>query len=58
MSIKITGEQMQDLNLHPADFHGEDWNYSQDFRFDPISRVDNAVKVQLIVGKSCRKRKS
>lgn len=26
--IKITDQQMQDLNLHPADFHGQDWNYS------------------------------
>lgn len=26
--IKIIDQQMQDLNLHPADFHGQDWNYS------------------------------
>jgi hypothetical protein len=26
--IKVTDEQMKDLNLHPADFHGEDWNYT------------------------------
>jgi hypothetical protein len=26
--IKVTDQQMQELNLHPADFHGRDWNYS------------------------------
>jgi|SRR5215471_2600381 len=25
--LKVTEEQMRTLNLHPADFHGEDWNY-------------------------------
>jgi Rhodopirellula transposase DDE domain len=25
--LKVTAEQMRTLNLHPADFHGEDWNY-------------------------------
>lgn len=25
--IKITDQQMKGLNLHPAAFHGEDWNY-------------------------------
>ena len=25
--LKITDQQMKDLNLHPADFHGKDWNY-------------------------------
>jgi hypothetical protein len=26
--IKVTDQQMQELNLHPAAFHGQDWNYS------------------------------
>jgi Rhodopirellula transposase DDE domain len=26
--IKVTDQRMQELNLHPADFHGQDWNYS------------------------------
>jgi hypothetical protein len=26
--LKVTDQQMQELNLHPADFHGQDWNYS------------------------------
>lgn len=26
--IKVTDQQMQTLSLHPADFHGQDWNYS------------------------------
>lgn len=26
--LKITDEQMRTLNLFPADFHGEDWNYT------------------------------
>jgi transposase len=26
--IKVTDQQMQELNLRPADFHGQDWNYS------------------------------
>jgi transposase len=26
--INVTDDQMQELNLHPADFHGEDWNYT------------------------------
>ena len=26
--IKVTDQQMQALSLHPADFHGQDWNYS------------------------------
>jgi len=26
--IKVSDEQMKDLNVHPADFHGEDWNYT------------------------------
>jgi hypothetical protein len=26
--LKITDQQMKNLNLHPADFHGEDWNYN------------------------------
>ena len=26
--IKVTDQQMQALCLHPADFHGQDWNYS------------------------------
>lgn len=25
--LKVTEEQMRTLNLHPADFHGKDWNY-------------------------------
>ena len=25
--IKITDQQMQEVNLYPAQFHGEDWNY-------------------------------
>jgi hypothetical protein len=25
---KITNEEIAQLNLHPADFHGEDWNYT------------------------------
>jgi len=25
--LKITDQQMKNLNLHPADFHGKDWNY-------------------------------
>jgi hypothetical protein len=25
---KVTPEQMRALNLSPADFHGNDWNYS------------------------------
>lgn len=25
--LKVSDEQMRTLNLHPADFHGEDWNY-------------------------------
>ncbi len=25
--LKITDQQMKELNLHPADFHGKDWNY-------------------------------
>jgi hypothetical protein len=25
--LKVSVEQMRTLNLHPADFHGEDWNY-------------------------------
>jgi hypothetical protein len=24
----ITDEQMQSLNLQPANFHGHDWNYT------------------------------
>ena len=26
--IKVTDEQMNQLNIKPADFHGKDWNYS------------------------------
>jgi hypothetical protein len=26
--IKVTDHQMQELNLHPADFQGQNWNYS------------------------------
>ena len=26
--IKVTDQPMQTLRLHPADFHGQDWNYS------------------------------
>jgi hypothetical protein len=26
--LKVTDEQMRALNLFPADFHGEDWNYT------------------------------
>ncbi len=26
--IKVPDQQMQTLSLHPADFHGHDWNYS------------------------------
>ena len=26
--IKVTDQQMQNVSLHPADFHGQDWNYS------------------------------
>lgn len=26
--IVVTDEQMQSLNLEPADFHGRDWNYT------------------------------
>ncbi len=26
--IKVTDEQMNELNMKPADFHGKDWNYS------------------------------
>jgi len=26
--IKVTDQQMQALSLQPADFHGQDWNYS------------------------------
>jgi hypothetical protein len=25
--LKVTDKQMRIVNLHPADFHGEDWNY-------------------------------
>jgi hypothetical protein len=25
---RVSDEQMRQLNLHPADFHGEDWNYT------------------------------
>jgi Rhodopirellula transposase DDE domain len=25
---KISDEQIEQLNLHPAEFHGEDWNYT------------------------------
>ncbi|HYQ90694.1 MAG TPA: ISAzo13 family transposase [Candidatus Competibacteraceae bacterium] len=32
--IKITDQQMQALTLHPADFHGQDWNYSIEPQFD------------------------
>ncbi len=26
--LKVTDEQMKNINLHPADFHGKDWNYT------------------------------
>lgn len=26
--IKVTAQQMEQLNLHRADFHGKDWNYT------------------------------
>lgn len=26
--IKVSDQQMAQLNLHPADFHGNDWNYT------------------------------
>ena len=32
--IKVTDQQMQTLSLHPADFHGQDWNYSIEPQFD------------------------
>jgi len=28
IGLKVTDEQMRALNLFPADFHGEDWNYT------------------------------
>lgn len=32
--IKITGEQMTELNLRKHDFHGSDWNYTLEPRID------------------------
>jgi hypothetical protein len=26
--IKVTDQQMEEVNLYPADFHGQDWNYT------------------------------
>ena len=34
-SIKITDEQMKDLNLSKHDFHGADWNYTLEPRTTP-----------------------
>lgn len=28
MGIRVTEQRMQESNLHPANFHGQDWNYS------------------------------
>jgi len=28
IGIKVSDEQMRELNVQPADFHGKDWNYS------------------------------
>lgn len=26
--VKVTDEQLNEVNLHPAEFHGKDWNYT------------------------------
>jgi hypothetical protein len=31
--IKVTDQQRQALGLHPADFQGQDWNYSIEPRY-------------------------